>query len=85
MIKLGGDRSLKLGNFQSLFLKICQNLLTLRDSWKGIKVFRKIRLKLLWKPVKQNFIKSMIGKSRVLELEACVTGTKKEKNLVNSS
>ena len=35
-------------------------------------------------PVTQNLVKSMIKKLRVLELEASVTGTKKEINLLNS-
>ena len=35
------------------------------------------------KPVKQNFIRSMIRKLRVLDLEASSTGTKKKKNILN--
>ena len=37
---------------------------------------------LVWKT---NLMKSMIRKLRVLELEASVTGTKKERNPLNSS
>ena len=36
-------------------------------------------------PLKQNLIRSMIRKLRVIELEGSVTGTKKEENLLNSS
>ena len=36
-------------------------------------------------PVKQNLIKSVIRELRALELGASVTGTRKEKNLLNSS
>ena len=36
-------------------------------------------------PVKQNLITSLIGELRVPELEASVTGTKMQKNLLSSS